>query len=248
MRNNIIFVTLVLSMAFATQSYAQSGSRRGGAVRSSSSSRIGGTSRVRSSGGTRVGGSSSRSRIRQPSPAELERLAKQQQQEAERAAKLQLEFSRQQVKQTLVQLALRENRSANAKQFREALREAGQDFKSLRSGQLTPGQVGLLQVPFRLSDKDIDRKSGTVQWPDALLTEQFTELTKAVDKITAEGINNSETAQQFFEELEKLNLAVNQSVINKEIKSSDFAKARRFITGLVNEVRATEFGDAVLAK
>ena len=131
MRNIIILSALVLSMTFTSELYAQSGSRGGGGSRSS------GGSRVRSSGGSRPSLSSSRGRVRQPSPAELERLAKQQQ-EAQRLAKLQGEYSREQFRQTLVQLALRENRSANARQLREAFREAERDYKRLRSGNLTP--------------------------------------------------------------------------------------------------------------
>ncbi len=242
MRNIIILSALVLSMTFTSELYAQSGSRGGGGSRSS------GGSRVRSSGGSRPSLSSSRGRVRQPSPAELERLAKQQQQEAQRLAKLQGEYSREQFRQTLVQLALRENRSANARQLREAFREAERDYKRLRSGNLTPEQAGVLQVPFRLSDKDIDRSSGTIQWPEALRADQFTELTDSLDKTVAGGVDSDETAKQFFNELKTLNTAVNEAVVSKEIKSSNYAKARRFITGLANEVRATEYGDVVLAK
>ena len=242
MRNIIILSALVLSMTFTSELYAQSGSRGGGGSRSS------GGSRVRSSGGSRPSLSSSRGRVRQPSPAELERLTKQQQQEAQRLAKLQGEYSREQFRQTLVQLALRENRSANARQLREAFREAERDYKRLRSGNLTPEQAGVLQVPFRLSDKDIDRSSGTIQWPEALRADQFTELTDSLDKTVAGGVDSDETAKQFFNELKTLNTAVNEAVVSKEIKSSNYAKARRFITGLANEVRATEYGDVVLAK
>ena len=239
MRNNIILCLVVLSMMFASQLYAQSGSSGG--------SRSGGASRARASGGSRSGGSGARSRVRQPSRAELERLAKQQQQAAQQLAEQQKEYGRQQFRQTLIQLALRENRSANTRQLRDALREAEQDFKGLRRGNLMPEQVGVLQVPFRLSDKDVDRSSGAVQWPEALRDKQFAELTGNVDTTIAAGVNNDETAKQFFSELGELNTMVNQAAASKEIKSSDYAKARRFITGLANEVRATEFGDVLRA-
>jgi len=242
MRNIIILCVLVISMTFVSELYAQSGSRRG------SSSRSSGASRARSSGGSRSGTSSSRSRVRQPSRAELERQAKQRQQAAEQLAKQQEEYGRQQFRQALVQLALRENRSANSRQLREALREAEQGYKGLRSGNLTPEQVGVLQVPFRLSDKDIDRSAGTVQWPEALQADRFSELTEKVDAIVAGGVNSNESANQFFSELGELNTAANQAAASKEMKSSDYAKARRFITGLANEVRATEYGDVVITK
>ena len=241
MRNIIILSALVLLMTFTCELYAQSGSRGSG-------SRSSGGSRVRSSGGSRSSLGSSRGRVRQPSPAELERLAKQQQEQAQRLAKQQEEYSREQFRQNLVQLALRENRSANSRQLKEALREAERDYKGLRSGNLTPEQVGVLQVLFRLTDKDVDRSSGTVHWPESLNADQFMKLTESVDAITVDGVNSDETAKKFFSELKTLNTAVNQAVVDKEMKSSEYAKARRFITGLANEVRATEFGDVVLDK
>ena len=241
MRNIIILCALVLSMTIVTQLHAQSGSRR-------SSSRSSGASRARSSGGSRSGTSRARSSVRQPSRAELERLAKQQQQAAQQLAKRQEEYGRQQFRQALVQLALKENRSANSRQLREALHEAEQAYKGLRSGNLTPEQVGVLQVPFRLTGKDIDRSSGIVQWPEALRADQFAELTESLDTTIKGGVNSDKTAKQFFSELEALNTATNQLVVSKEMKSSEYAKARRFITGLANEVRATEYGDVVIAK
>ena len=215
MRNNIILWVLVLSMTFVSQSIAQSGSRSAGS-------------------GTRE---------RQPSRVELARLAEQRRQEGLRRAKLQTRFEREQFKQTLVKLSLRENRLANSRRKREALREAVRDFKSLRSERLTPDQIGVLQVPFRLTDSEVDRSNGTVQWPEAL--QQFSELTESLDATVADGINSVESAKQFFTDLEKLNTAVNQAVVNREIEPSSYATARRFVTGLANEVRATDFGDVV---
>ena len=240
MRNIIILCVVVLSVTFASQLYAQSGSSGG--------SRSGGASRARASGGSRSGGSGARSRVRQPSRAELERLAKQQQQAAQQLAKQQEEYGRQQFRQTLIQLALRENRSANSRQLRDALREAERDYKGLRSGNLTPVQVSVLQVPFRLTDKDVDRSGSTVQWPEALQADRFNELTKKVDAMVADGVNSDKSAKQFFSELGELNTMANQAVVSKEMKSSDYAKARRFVTGLANEVRATEYGDVLFAE
>lgn len=246
MRTNIILCAIVLSLTFVCQSFAQSGSRGGGGgFRGGGTSGGGG---VRSSGGTRSGFGGSGTRVRQPSRAELARLAEQRKQEAQRLAELQDGFEREQFKETLVQLALRENRSANSRRQREALREAVQDFKSLRSEQLTPDQVGVLQVPFRLTDKEVDRSNGTVQWPEALLAEQFSELTESLNTTLADGVSDAESVEQFFGELKELNSALNQAAVDREIKSSNYAKARRFVTGLANEVRATDLGDVVLAK
>ena len=250
MRNIILLSALVLSMTFATESFAQSGSRgsSGGGARSSSGggSRSSGGGARSSSGGSRAGFGRSRSNVRQPTPAELEFLARQQQQEAERLAKLQDEFVREQFKQTLVQLALRENRSANSRQYRSAFREAEQDYKKLRTGKIAPDQVGALQVPFRLSEKDIDRSEGTVQWPEALQAEQYSELTETLNATIEGGVTSAEAAEQLFGELKTLNTAVNQAAADREINSSEYAMARRFVTGLANEVRATDHADAVL--
>ena len=243
MRNVITLCAIVIlvSVTFVSDSYAQSGSRGGGS-RSS-----GGGSRASSSGGSRSASGGSRTRARRPSPAELQRLAEQQQKEAQRLAKLQDDSNREQLKQTLAQLALRENRSANTRQLREAFREATRDFKRLRSGKQTPEQVSVLQVPFRLSDKDIDRSDGTVQWPEALRADQFNELTESLETILSDGISSKKSAKKFFGELGALNSALNQAAVNQEIKSSKYAKARRFVTGLANEVRATKYGDATRA-
>lgn len=87
-----------------------------------------------------------------------------------------------------------------------------------------------------------------MHWPESLNADQFMKLTESVDVITVDGVHSDETAKKFFSELKTLNTAVNQAVVDKEMKSSEYVKARRFITGLANEVRATEFGDVVLAK
>jgi len=136
----------------------------------------------------------------------------------------------------------------SSRQLRDALRESERDYKGLRSGNLTPEQVSVLQVPFRLTDKDVDRAGGTVQWPEALQADRFNELTKKVDAMVADGVNSDKSAKQFFSELGELNTMANQAVVSKEMKSSDYAKARRFITGLANEVRATEYGDVLFAE
>ena len=244
MRKIVVMCALVSSLALVSESYAQSGSRGGGgggggAVRSSG----GGGGGARSSGRSRSGGGGLSRRARQPSPAEIARAIQKQREDAALAAKLQAEFAQEQFKQTLAQLALRENRSANSRQYRTAFREAKNDFKGLRSGDLAPEHVGVLQTPFRLSDQEIDRTDGMVQWPDALGMGQFAELVEGLEATIANGVSNAETASQFFSELERLNTAVNQAAANREIDSSTYATARRFVTGLANEIRATDLGD-----
>lgn len=236
MRNFLILCALVASMSLISEAYAQSGSRGGGGgARSSGGARA-------SSGGSRSVGGSGR-RTRRPTAAEIQLAAKQQWEQAEKAAMLQAEYSQAQFKQTLSQLALRENRSANARQSRTAFKEAKNDFKFLLSRKATPEQVGVLQTPFRLTDMDIDRSSGAVEWPEVLQMELFAKLTEGIEMTISDGVRGTDSASKFFNELKELNTVVNQAAVNKTIDSSKYAAARRFVSGLANEVRATDLGD-----
>lgn len=237
MRNFIILSVLVFSMAVVSQSHAQSGSRGGGGGGGALSGG-GGFSGSGSGFGSSYGG-------RRLSRAERQRLAQQQaqlrQQQAQQAAQLRAAQAKQQFKQTLAQLVNSDNRAANSRQHRNALDQAKRDFRSLRTRQVSPNQLGPLQQPFRLTSKEINRENYTANWPAELQKQEFGALVQSVDKaIMDRAITNTESANQFLNELGQLNTALNTAAARGQVDITSYAKARRFITGLANEIRATD--------
>ena len=233
MRNILTLSALVFSMAIASQSHAQSGNRGGGG------GGFGGSGSGKSLGSS-FGGIGNRL-----SRAEQQQLAQQQaefrQLQALQESQLRAEQAKRQFKQTLVQLADSDSRSVNSRQNRQALAEAKGDFKNLRKKQIAPNLLGPLQVPFRLTDKEIDREKFTVTWPESLEGEEFESLVQRVDKaIKDRAITSEESAAQFLVDLGQLNSALNRVAAEGGVDISSYAKARRFITGLANEVRATD--------
>lgn len=243
MKNTIILGVLFVSMALVSQSYAQSGSRGavgGGGARVASGARSTGGVRA-SGGGSGIGSSFGGARL---SRAERQRLAQQhaqlRQQQALQLAQVRAEQSKQQFKQVLSQLASDDSRSVNSRQNRYAYQEAKRDYQSLRKRQLAPDQLGPLQQPFRLTGKDIDRESFTAHWPDLLQEKEFDALVEPVDKAIMErAVDDQESAIEFLDDLSELNSALNTAAVEGRVNITNFAKARRFITGLANEVRAT---------
>lgn len=239
MRNLIILSVLVFSMAVVSQSHAQSGSRGGfGGGGASGGGGGGGFSGGGSGFGNSYGG-------RRLSRAERQRLAQQQaqlrQQQAQQAAQLRAAQARQQFKQTLAQLANSDNRAANSRQHRNAWDEAKRDFRSLRKQQVSPNQLGPLQQPFRLTSKEINRQDYTANWPEVLQKEEFGALVQSVDKaIMDRSVNDTESATQFLNDLGQLNTALNAAAVSGQVDIKGYAQARRFITGLANEIRATD--------
>ena len=167
--------------------------------------------------------------------------AKQQQAQAKENARLQAERAKQQYKQSLVQLAMNENRAANSKLYKAAYKQAKSDFKTLRAKRIAPNQLGALQQLFRLTSNDINRDDRTTHWPDVLRSEDFYEPVQSLDQMISEGgIDSSESAQKFLEDLNSLNIALNIAAVEGKVDANDFAIARRFITGLANEVHSSD--------
>ncbi len=221
------------------QLYAQSGARSGG-FSGGGRSASGGRSISRARGSS--GGSGSRSRV---SPAERQRLAieqfQNQQAAAAELAERQAQLSKRQFKESLVQLGFDENRRANSKQLKIALTEAKGDFRALRAGTVAADNLGVLSVPFRLTNKEIDRQGRTLSWPSLLQREEFASQVKSIDEaILDKTLTTEEAASEFLGDLGALNESLNRSVINDKASLIEFAKARRFITGLANELRASD--------
>ncbi len=163
------------------------------------------------------------------------------QQQAQQAAQLRAAQSKQQFKQTLSQLASKDNRKVNSRQNRQALEEAKRDYRNLRQGQATADTLGTLQVPFRLTKKEINRKNNTASWPSALKKEEFGTLVETIDSAIMErAIASTESATEFLTNLGELNSALSTAAAEGRVDITSYAKARRFITGLANEIRATD--------
>ena len=238
------FVLVALSVvALSDVSWAQSGNRgsgtrSGGAARASS----GGT--VRRSSGT-VGSSSrsvgSTTRLSSAERAELQREQLElQQQQAKQFQEQQAKLAIEQRIEFLTQLGSKPNGTANKKQNSLALEEAKADYKALRNETVAAAQLGPLNQLFRLRKESIDRKKRTANWPKFFDDPAFQTLVKNIDsKIANNGIVDSESAQEFLDELAELNQSLNAAASSGEIGLNEFAKARRFVSGLGNEIRAT---------
>ena len=249
--NTCVLILALSVIAFSNTSWAQSGSRSarggataraggstGGASRSTGgASRSSGGGSVRSSGsGTRsLGGSGSRL-----SSAQRAELLLLQQQQAKEFQEQQVEFAKKQRVQFLAQLGNQPNGPANKKQNSLAFEEAKGDYRALRNQTVDPAKLGPLSQPFRLRNDAIDRKKREANWPKFFEDPAYQPLvTKINSKIMENEIVDSESAQEFVGELAKLHQALNAAATNGEVGRTEFARARRFVTGLGNEVRAT---------
>ncbi len=176
-----------------------------------------------------------------PSRAQRQQQELLRQQQAQQAAQLRAAQSKQQFKQTLSQLASKDNRKVNSRQNRQALEEAKRDYRNLRQGQVSADTLGTLQVPFRLTKKEINRKNNTATWPSSLKKEEFGSLVETIDSAIMErAIASTESATEFLSNLGELNSALSTAAAEGRVDITNYAKARRFITGLANEVRATD--------
>jgi len=238
MSHQKIFKTLMLAMLVAVTTQvanAQSGSRGGVSSRSVSGSggRITG-SRLGAGSGSRLGsGSRNRSNSGESnSPLQREINLQNQKANAERI--------RQQYKQALIQLGQNPNGNTNSQQYRLAFEEAKEEYSALRKQVVTPENTGSLQLPFRLRRSDINRKTRTANWPKVLDDSDYSELTGAIDsQITNGGVTTSEEAKEFLAKLTEINNLLGRAAVAGDVGSRDYARAKRFISGLANEVNAT---------
>ena len=238
-----IIVVVAAVSVFASDLFAQSGSRGGGgssAPRARASSGGGGGVSRRSGGGVSRG--VSRNRL---SDAERAAIAlKQYKQQAELAAQLQelqAETQRQNFQNTLILLAQKENGAENKRQNRTAFDEAKKDYQALRSGAISPEELRELKSPFRLGKSDFSRDEQQAIWPESLESDTFGELTNNLKVSLANGgITDAESAESFINDLGVLNRELNSVAARGEIPIKEYAKARRFVTGLANEIIASD--------
>lgn len=191
--------------------------------------------------GTRVGGFGRGGGLSNRSTyADRQRALEQQQAIARETARLRAQNSRQQYRQNLVQLAARKNSAANAAQRRLAFAEAKNDYQALRVGNVAANSLGPLNTPFRLTGKEIDRSKRKARWPSALRKQQFGIAVGTIDAaIRNNAIMTKEEAEQFLADLQTLNQSLNSVAASGRLGIKDYAVSRQFITGLANEVRAS---------
>lgn len=233
----LVMLAVIVLLVNSTIAYGQSGSRSGSGSAGRSSARGGSSSgggSQRLGGVGRSGGSSSRI-----SPSELAALELQQrilrQSQTEEARRLTIQFERDNFIQNLAELGRIENRSLNSKQNRIAFQSAKQDFRALRKNVVRPAELGFQDVAFRLDNKSLDRNTLRIRWPSALADEK-----SLIEPIKSSMVNNEivdeESAQEFLDRLGQLNQKLNAAAARGEVSATNFARARRFISGLVNEV------------
>ena len=238
-----IIVVVAAVSVFASDLFAQSGSRGGGgssAPRARASSGGGGGVSRRSGGGVSRG--VSRNRL---SDAERAAIAlKQYKQQAELAAQLQelqAETQRQNFQNTVIVVDQKENVAENKRQNRTAFDEAKKDYQALRSGAISPEELRELKSPFRLGKSDFSRDEQQAIWPESLESDTFGELTNNLKVSLANGgITDAESAESFINDLGVLNRELNSVAARGEIPIKEYAKARRFVTGLANEIIASD--------
>lgn len=233
-------VLIVLSLiALSDASWAQSGSR--GRSVGGGAARVSGGGVSRSSGGSSSRSAGSGSRLSSAERARIQREQFELQQErAKEFQEQQTQLAKQQRMQFLAQLGTKPNGTANKKQNNLAFEEAKDDYRALRKQAVNPTQLGPLSQPFRLRKDSIDREKRTANWPKFFDDPAYQPLVAKVDsKITSNEIVDSESAQDFLNELSELNQALNAAATSGDVGLTEFARARRFVTGLGNEVLAT---------
>jgi len=160
---------------------------------------------------------------------------------SEELAELRTGLANQQFKQSLIQLGFRQSSRTNSTQNRVAYAEAQKDYRVLRTGKIAPGSVGAISVPFRLTNKEINRAGRSAKWPKALRSPEFKVLVDHLnDSITNNAISTKVEAEQFLADLKTLNQSLNSVAASGRINIKDYSRSRRFITGLANEVRASD--------
>ena len=182
-------------------------------------------------GGTRLS-SAERAEIRR-------QQAIQRQQQAIEIQKRQAELAKINFKNTLVQLGLRTSATPNRRQNKLAFEEAKRDFKALRRHEVAPSQIGAISQPFRLDQNALDRMKNMANWPKLFKSQNFKQYASQIDLQITGGLDDTESAKEFLNTLMKLNSVLNSAAFNGKVASVDYARARRFVTGLANEVRAT---------
>lgn len=134
-------------------------------------------------------------------------------------------------KQLLNQYAANPNSRENRTQYSSAYDDAKAEFMAIRQGSI-PVAGRRLQRPFLLRSNELNRAKRKIRWPKTLLQDQHKETVVEIEKFIADMKKN---AQDLRSLIERLALQIEQRVVERSIDIKDYAKAKRFISGLANE-------------
>lgn len=194
---------------------------------------VGISTQVNAQSGTRSSGGGGSSRISQQQQAQV------QQQLAEFRRAQEIEIARQQRIALFQQLASNPDAQLNRRQNANAYKEAKAEFTAIKRMNIPVSAAGnSLESPFLLRSSDINRSTRMVSWPDALLDAQHrTAVLEIENRIAGNHEENQTSAEEFLDLFQQLSQDLGRRVIQKDISQRDYAKAKRFLSGLANEVK-----------
>jgi len=224
-------VSAVLFLTMAGFAFGQSGSRITGAS-------LGGGGTVTPGGGFST--AQFNFDTRRISSAERQALRQQQIAQAQEAARLnaerQHEFIEAQRKQLLSHLGAQPDGALNRKLRRLAFAEAKHEFKALRKMNLAVSAAGgFLQQPFRLPSGHFDLAKKQIEWPKSLQDDAHSQTKNDLQQLLQ---SKDASATQFRSALMNLGTQLGQRAIEGKIKSNEYARGKRFLTGLAYELTA----------
>lgn len=231
MANKLITISTSALLLFllGTIAVAQSGTRSGG----------GGGGGSISGGGSSFGSRGSSRRF--IPPAERERIRQQEIAQANEIARQNAERQQQifeaQRKQLLVELGLQPNGPLNRKYRRLAFAEAKREFKALRKMQVPVAAAGqFLQLPFRLPPGPLDLAKKEIKWPDELDDPAYAESKLAFEELLKGGEQTAPNQSETI--LMAMASQLGARVVEGKIRSNDYARAKRFLTGVARELES----------
>lgn len=165
-------------------------------------------------------------------PSRTPRISTEQQQflQQQNAAQQQANAAQQRI-QFLRQLSANPNSRENRTQYSNAYDDAKAEFMAIRNGSV-PVSGSRLQRPFLLRSNELNRKARKIKWPKALQDQQHNATVADIEAFIKDMKQN---AQELTQLISQLSSEVEQRVIAKTIDIKQYAKAKRFLSGLANE-------------
>ena len=165
-------------------------------------------------------------REREPTVSKEQQLLIQQQnalQQQANAAQRRLQY--------LKALSANPNSKENRAQLAQAYNDAKSEFAAIRNGRVL-ASGSRLQRPFLLRSNDLNRKARNINWPKPLREQQHEETIGEIEVFVKDMESN---ADELNELIAQLSLQIEKRIIEKTIDIKEYAKAKRFLSGLANE-------------
>lgn len=228
----VSFATVLLVVQISSQSLAQSGSR-GGRGQAGGGGTGGGVAGGRSTGAGAHLWSFGRRLARLRQIIEAQELAS-------RFDELTQQAFQQQQAQLLDALGTQPDGTLNRRLNQLAFDEAKREYTALVRMQIPVSAAGRqLQQAFRLSSRDVNRSTRVIHWPETLLATEHAELIQDIEsKVDLNQDAANVPAEDFIQAIEQLSLQLGHRAVAREISSREYARAKRFLTGLAHEVNA----------